>query len=139
VAVGPTATELESGVRDEQCSGTVRESAFGGDVEEAGDVRFREVGERGGEGQHPVEGQAHHAAAFPDAGGVELFANLPAHERGIVLEWIERQGADKGLGDGDGAVGAADDDAFEPLSIQGEAEEARARLAGEAIPAWQSE
>ena len=72
--------------------------------------------------------QAHNAVALAHADGVEVVANLPADQLGIIGQGVERKRDGEGLLDVQGAVGAAQDEAVQAAPVQRQPQQGREAL-----------
>src|SRR6478672_4547254 len=66
-------------------------TAFGFQLQDAGDVRFRKFWQVDMSRQRPFEGQADDAIPFLDPRGIEMIANFAADKFGRRSERIERE------------------------------------------------
>ena len=89
----------ERGSDDVQRLHVAGKAALRLDLQEAGDVRLGQLGHFDVRRQRPLQRQAHDALALAHPDGVEVVANLPANQFGIIGQGVERER------DGEGSAG----------------------------------
>ena len=82
------------------------------------------------EGQDPGQRQADDAAIFAQAGGFEVIADFAADQFGIAGEGREGHFGGDALADLERTAAAADDDRFEAVAVNGNAEDGGGALFG---------
>ena len=93
-------------------------SALGFDLQKAGDVRFRELGQCGMGGERPFQRQGGRAAALAHTGGLKMIENFAPDQLRVVGQRIQRQGRRESLMHLEGTVASAQNDALQPAAIQ---------------------
>ena len=83
--------------------------------------------------QRPLKGEAEDTMTLADARGVQVVANLPAHQLGIGGQRVQRERDREGGLGGDAAAGALQDETFQAAAIQDQPEHTREALAFETV------
>ena len=113
---------------DVQCLDVAREIALCLDLQKARDVRLGQLGHFDVCRQRPLQRQAHNAVALAHADSVEVVANLPADQLGIIGQGIERERDGERLLDVQGPFGSAQGEAIQAAPIQRQPQQGREAL-----------
>ena len=61
-----------------------RKPPLGLELQEAADIRLRQVGHFDMRRERPLQRETHNALALPDSSGIEVVPNFPAHQLGVI-------------------------------------------------------
>ena len=127
---------MGAGSDDVQRLHVAREAALSFDLQKARHVRLGQLGHFDVRRQRPLQRQAHDALALAHADGVEVVANLPADQLGIIGQGVERKRDRKGLLDVQGPVGAAQGEAVQAAPVQRQPQQGREALSFQRSLIW---
>ncbi len=132
------ARRLEPRRRNMQRLDITRKASFGLDLQEAGKVCLRQLGHFDLGGERPFERQANHTLALPNPLGIEVIANFPPNQFGIIRQWIKRKRHGEGPLNVQHSIDAPQDDAVQAAAIQGKPQHSGELFAPEQVQPGQS-